>query len=85
MTISSDERHLANASEGYGRTTLEEQPTRAANPEMALILGEVVKAALMCMAQISRDLYFQSSKGETSSGARTAEEACSVGITERRS
>ena len=74
MTARIDERQFANAYTSYGRTTLEEEPTRAANPEMALILGEVVKAALICMTQISRDLYFQSSKGDASSGARNAEE-----------
>lgn len=84
MTIRSDERQFANASASYGRTTLAEEPAQAADPEMVLILGEVVKAALICMTQISRDLYFQSSKEDASFRTRKAEEEFSAGMSERR-
>lgn len=64
MTARSDERQFANDSASYGGTTLYGQPTLTPDPEMALILRDVVKAAVLCMAHISQDLYFQASKGE---------------------
>lgn len=80
MTTRSDKRQFAHGSASYRRSALEEGPTQAADPEMALILGEVVRAGVMCLAQISRDLYVQSSKGDGSFGSEKAKEKFSVAL-----